>query len=426
MPTSLTLPEIQSQLLDVVAEQQRIPREKLHPAQRLVQDLNIDSLDLVELFMAVEDAFDVSLPNEVRDNPAYKAVFTRDEFHLSDLAELVYLQRDSTKRPGGMNWRKRSQCTPPSALLPFTQLGGTRDPNDHKSRPLFESLGKNAQGCLLFRRRTDGMMCVKIPTADNVTLGSPAESPFPDEHPLHRVTIHSFLIDIEPVSTTAYCRFLNSIGPRDEATYQKWFLLSRSDRRRIHELIQPTDGGWQPVPGTERFPMVLVSWHGAQAYSAWANGARDLEDFSSAWLPTEAQWEYAARGADGRMFPWGNSEPDNSLARFAQFERGKTYAPAELPLAEVNAPLGVSPFGVRHMAGNIWQWCADFYAPDFYRQADSLKTDPFNGNATHIRSERGGSWIGPAFLCRSTYRRGRIPMARGRCLGFRCVSRLST
>ena len=82
----------------------------------------------------------------------------------------------------------------------------------------------------------------------------------------------------------------------------------------------------------------------------------------------------------------------------------------------------VIPFGLHHMAGNVWQWCRDWYDPSFYQRAEANATNPVNRTPTLVRSERGGSWIGPAELCRSSYRRGRPPSVRGRCLGFRCAS----
>ena len=139
-------------------------------------------------------------------------------------------------------------------------------------------------------------------------------------------------------------------------------------------------------------------------------------------LPSEAQWEYAARGTLQRAFPWGDLPPSEQRMRYAQHRSSATDRADTLPLADVNDQLGMSPFGLHHMAGNIWQWCRDWYDQEFYSRPEATRPDPLNRRATGIRSERGGSWIGPADLCRSSFRRGRPPAARGHCLGFRCVS----
>jgi formylglycine-generating enzyme required for sulfatase activity len=287
------------------------------------------------------------------------------------------------------------------------------------------------------------MRCALIPAAD-VALGSNQPDAEADERPLHRASLSQFLIDVEPVSTTAYCRFLNSLCPLPDNVLKDWFILPASDKRECHSPIERRFRRWRPIKGTERRPMMLVSWYGANAYSLWAN-RRDwrtyrgdgkfvegLHDHAStvppaaslifdSSLPTEAQWEYAAHGAEPRRFPWGDEPPTPELACIERHSRGDEYSADAIPSADVNEPLGLSPFGLHHMAGNVWQWCRDWYAPDFYQTQSSVGLDPMNMTPTGIRSERGGSWVGPAHLARTTYRRGRAPEARGRCLGFRCV-----
>ncbi len=190
--------------------------------------------------------------------------------------------------------------------------------------------------------------------------------------------------------------------------------------------------------------MMMVSWYGANAYSLWAN-RRDWRAYRGtpdavpslraiaqvvpppaetmcSCLPSEAQWEYAARGPTPRRFPWGDEPAAERLARVGVHAPGDRYAGADaIPAADVNVPLGLSPFGLHHMAGNVWQWCRDWYAPAFGATPASSRPDPQNDVPTGVRSERGGSWVGPAELARCAYRRGRPPEARGRCLGFRCV-----
>jgi formylglycine-generating enzyme required for sulfatase activity len=140
------------------------------------------------------------------------------------------------------------------------------------------------------------------------------------------------------------------------------------------------------------------------------------------FLPSEAQWGYAAQGARSRTFPWGDEPPSQERMRYGQHRKGMTYRADTLPMADVNEEFGMSPFGLHHMAGNVWQWCRDWYDNAFYARPDAAQPNPVNLTSTKVRSERGGSWIGPADLCRSSFRRGRPPMARGRCLGLRCVS----
>lgn len=148
---------------------------------------------------------------------------------------------------------------------------------------------------------------------------------------------------------------------------------------------------------------------------------------SRVFLPSEAQWEYAARGTDPQDFPWGAEECADLLNVCWDQEIHKDLngnAPAlhDFPLEPVNLTKGQSPFGLRGMAGNVWQWCRDSYDPDFYSSPLALATDAWNSLETPFRSERGGSWVGPSNLARSSFRRGRCPEAKGRCLGFRCCA----
>ncbi len=411
---TLTLDEIQDRVCRIASDQLGISITDCRLESRLLEDLHFDSLDMIELLMELEEHFSVTLPDDA-PHPSYKAVFTRSPFRLRDLAELVYLQRHTL--PPQRRRAARRQAAPVSTTVPFTQLGGRLLPGEITPATLLEK----THGAEL-RRRTDGMRCVRIPTA-TVAIGGDFEWSCADERPQHAVHLDSFVIDAEPVSTTAYARFLNSISGVGEATLREWFVLDPHDRRHEHALLDCVAGAWRPRAGTEQLPMMLVSWYGASAYSAWAN-LRDWRAYGEAahsLLPSEAQWEYAARGAQPRAFPWGD-EPAADRAHAGVHSRGASYALDTLPLLPTHARSGMSPFELHHMAGNVWQWCCDAYDPEFYRSAAATRPNPVNLDDSGLRAERGGSWVGPLDLARSSYRRGRAPRARGRCLGFRCVT----
>lgn len=416
----LTLSEIERRVCDVASEQLAIDRVQVSRNDRLIEELHCDSLDFVELLMELEEHLDVTLPAEP-PNAIYKAVFTRQPFRLSDLAEAVYLQQ-GTGTPDRRLWRKTKEHPAASQKVPFTQLDGTWQQAATGQRPLIECLESSGE-TKQYRRRSDGMRLIRIPSAE-VEIGANLPGAQPDEKPMHVVEMDSFLIDAEPVSVTAFCRFLNSIGDTDPTVLSDWFVLASGDKRRAQMIVEQTETGWQPVRGTERWPMILVSWFGANAYSLWANGDdwTAYGDDRHGFLPTEAQWEYAARGPRYQQYPWGDEQPTLEKMRYGQHRKGLTYRADSMPMADVNNLLGMSPFGLHHMAGNVWQWCRDWYDEEFYSRPEASERNPLNRTATQVKSERGGSWIGPAELCRSSFRRGRPPNARGRCLGFRCVS----
>jgi eukaryotic-like serine/threonine-protein kinase len=163
------------------------------------------------------------------------------------------------------------------------------------------------------------------------------------------------------------------------------------------------------------WPMALVDWHGANAYAAW----RASLDGQPWRLPNELEWEKAARGADGRTWPWGN-----------HFEPAWTHASGSTADVPQRVPIGtmphdVSPYGVQGMAGNVRDWCANPWTeagPDVVDQRLMLGMASPADNVPY--AVRGGSFGSTAHLCRAATRFGSPPTARFRSLGFRLVRAL--
>lgn len=212
-----------------------------------------------------------------------------------------------------------------------------------------------------------------------------------DERPAHEVYLPGFYIDRYEVTVEAYARFLNARGSLSCDGYpcaDTW-----PDNPQSPLMVE--GGRFQPRPGTAMLPMTWVSWYGAAAYCR----------FYGKRLPTEAEWEKAARGVDGRLYPWG----DRYLPGRAN--AGGAYG-GVLPVGSF--PEGASPYAALDMAGNVWEWVADWYAA----YPGSPVRSPFFGLYKVVR---GGSWNHPPEDARTTARDIAHPARRLGVVGFRCA-----
>lgn len=233
-----------------------------------------------------------------------------------------------------------------------------------------------------------GSQMLFVPSGEFV-MGSEAPDAGPTEKPLTKVTLSRFYMSRHLVTNAEYEQF---------------------DPSHVRKR----------APGAgDRHPVVYVSSLEAIKYCQ-SLSTRERKKYR---LPTEAEWEYAARGTDGRRYPWGNHEHRGDLANFA--DRNTVFAwsdreiddgyPESSPVGAF--PFGASPFGIEDLAGNVWEWCVDFFEP--YR--GMAKVNPHGPTSGAKRVYRGGSWKSRFNSLRATTRGSNVPNYSCNDLGFRIV-----
>jgi formylglycine-generating enzyme required for sulfatase activity len=234
----------------------------------------------------------------------------------------------------------------------------------------------------------DGATLVYVPEGE-FTMGSDMNL---DEQPIHKVKLDAFWIDQFEVTNEQYAACVSSGGCTPPSN------TSSNTRSSYYGNFE-----------FDKFPVIYVSWNDAVAYCEWA-GRR---------LPTEAEWEKAARGTDQRTYPWGNDSPNNDLLNFNNSIGDTTKVG--------NYPNGASPYGALDMAGNVWEWVNDWYQNDYYASlGDSVSNPqgPLNGDSKVLR---GSSWSYSYNFIHSAIRQGYNPSvtnARHLNIGFRCARSL--
>ena len=212
------------------------------------------------------------------------------------------------------------------------------------------------------------------------------------ELPQHTVWLDAYKIDRDEVSLGEYLAFLRrqKRPVPDELQRLIWHMIT------VHAA---TDDG------LSRWPALYVTWADASDFCLSA-GKR---------LPTEAEWEKAARGTAGNLFPWGPRAPTADLAVFDQ------YHVHEIPLVQVvsSGDAGRSPYGAHHMAGNVAEWVQDWFGFDYY--AVTPDRNPPGPNASRYKGVRGGSWKSKPMMLRTATRSGAPPDQRSPTIGFRCA-----
>ncbi len=217
-----------------------------------------------------------------------------------------------------------------------------------------------------------------------------------DEKPEHRVYLDAYYIDQYETNASDYAEFLNQT---DQAKI--YYLDAKSG-------VLVYDGRYRTQKGFENYPINNVSWFGAAAYCRWKNKR----------LPTEAEWEKAARGSEGNLYPWGSAPPDPEKARYFQTWTEENNLRVMVPVDEL--PKGQSPYGAFNMAGNVKEWVDDWHDREYYSEKDHQK-NPTGSIGGEFKSMRGGSWHDLSGFIYSSYRNNNYPGSRMNDYGFRCA-----
>ena len=249
----------------------------------------------------------------------------------------------------------------------------------------------------------DGMEMIQIPAGEFIMgaehKNSSAEK---DEKPAHEVYLDAFWMDKTEVSNQMYTAFLNIAELKEADT--GWLFDS------ANSAFYYQDGKWAVQTGMEDLPAVYVNWFGAEAYCNWA-GRR---------LPSEAEWEKAARGTTDNLYPWGD---------LLDCEHANYAGCTGTALSVNSLESGANPYGVLGLAGNVWEWNADWYAADYYKRTTyanpsgpewlyyqlQLK-EPLGGAVI-----RGGSYVDNPAQLRTTNRAFNLKTATFPIIGFRCA-----
>ncbi len=211
-----------------------------------------------------------------------------------------------------------------------------------------------------------------------------------DELPQHMVSLSAFAIDVYEVTNVQYAECVAADGCSAP--------IATASQARVD---------YYQNPEYANFPMINVKWEQAQAYCTWA-GKR---------LPTEAEWELAARGANPGAYAWGDDDPDCSKANI--YHDPSMSACVGDTVAVGSYPAGASEFGLMDMTGNVWEWVADSYIEDFY--SVSPTENPLAEEANQLRTVRGGGWASNWLAVRVTSRAYDLSFYSGLDLGFRCA-----
>jgi formylglycine-generating enzyme required for sulfatase activity len=230
--------------------------------------------------------------------------------------------------------------------------------------------------------------------------------------PKHTVHVDDFYMDRYEVNNKQFAEFLTEVKPSEGEKGLRWnWIILRSDLSESERSsMWPTEiiyenNKYKAFQGFEMYPALTVSWDAAEAYCEWA-GKR---------LPTEAEWEKAARGGlERKIYPWGDEIPTSGV-NFDQRWRLNSEPSPTVPVGHYRA----NGYGLYNIAGNVWEWCSDWYDPKYFKK--SPKNNPQGPETGFQKVLRGGSWFNNRTGIRVAIRNWAPPNSTNEDVGFRCV-----
>lgn len=269
----------------------------------------------------------------------------------------------------------------------------------HAKRPVHERTGKDK-------------IKMKLIPSGSFIMGSKDADMLANSMP-HKVFIAGFYMDEHPVTNRQFAMFLNDIkevNTKDSDRYN-WMVTRDDIDSKERKDWWPTEitfenDKFMAYEGFEDYPVISVSWVGAKKYCKWA-GKR---------LPTEAEWEKAARGGLKKaLFAWGNALPTDGIIYNRVWKIN--LDPPPLENVKYGTPNG---YGLHNMGGMLWEWCSDWYAPNYYKQ--SPLRNPLGPETGEEKVLRGGSWFNGVNALRVALRNFMPPEALDESTGLRCAS----
>ena len=320
--------------------------------------------------------------------------------------------------PQGSKSTQAPPATQPPATQPLPGITATDSPEPTSTQVLASptptlGIGSTKQSA------SDGMIQVFVPAGEFI-MGSDNY----DSIMSAPVSLDAYWMDQTEVTNAMFAKFISATKYRTDAEKRG---VGYVYQKTSDESVKTSGANWQHphgpgsnLQGSEQNPVVQVSWNDAKAYCEWA-GRR---------LPTEAEWEKAARGTDGRLYPWGNQDWAGNLANVMDKQLNPTYTvdDGHAGIAPVGSyPDGASPYGALDMIGNVAEWVADWYA-DSYPQSEqtTVVVNPQGPASGESRVMRGGAWVsnddnnGEKRL--ASHRNYNLPNLAADSAGFRCVS----